>query len=70
MHPSMRVHYLKSSDWEPEWIETAVELAEETWHAHYMPKHLELETPVVESSSDATSFGFNVSATQVVNTCC
>ncbi|KAF8596957.1 hypothetical protein BDV93DRAFT_454068, partial [Ceratobasidium sp. AG-I] len=35
MHPSMCKMYLTHSGWEPEWIDAAIELAENCWQNHY-----------------------------------
>ncbi|KAF8593224.1 hypothetical protein BDV93DRAFT_461631, partial [Ceratobasidium sp. AG-I] len=37
LHPSMRIHYFKAAGWEKDWIDTAVEIAENCWSAHYKP---------------------------------
>ncbi|KAF8592996.1 hypothetical protein BDV93DRAFT_461993, partial [Ceratobasidium sp. AG-I] len=37
MHPSMRKMYLTHSGWEPDWVDTAIEIAERCWRNHYQP---------------------------------
>lgn len=49
MHPSMRMLYLTAAGWEPDWIETAVEIAERCWRNHYQP------SPATEVEAHATS---------------
>ncbi|KAG8732359.1 hypothetical protein FRC10_000973 [Ceratobasidium sp. 414] len=58
LHPSMCIHYLKTAKWEQEWINTAIKLTKEVWHAHYKPSHLKPKQ--AESSSYTPSFGFSL----------
>jgi hypothetical protein len=51
----MRVLYLKKAKWPAEWIENAVEIAENCWTKHY--KHEDQSTEEVESTSQ---FGYSV----------
>ncbi|KAF8596775.1 hypothetical protein BDV93DRAFT_562953 [Ceratobasidium sp. AG-I] len=48
MHLSMHIQYLKATEWENRWIESASKLAETCWHKHYKPEEVAdntLETP-------------------------
>jgi hypothetical protein len=57
MHPSMRVHYLKAAEWEEEWVEATIEIAEMRWRENYKPE------VVMADSSDVPPcpFGYSVS---------
>lgn len=51
----MRVQYLRAADWEVEWIDSAVELADTCWRDNYKPEE------VADDTSDAPSpFGYSV----------
>ncbi|KAG8728818.1 hypothetical protein FRC10_004546, partial [Ceratobasidium sp. 414] len=55
LHPSMHVHYLKLANWEDEWIETAVKLAEATFDKFYKPS-----TPNAQAQALGTlQFGYS-----------
>lgn len=49
MHLLMRMLYLTAAGWEPDWIKTAVGIAERCWHNHHQP------SPATESEAHATS---------------
>lgn len=53
----MRVEYLKFADWEPDWIETANEIAEDCWKAHYKRSDSSSDT----ESPRVSQFAYSVS---------
>ncbi|KAG9085271.1 hypothetical protein FRC06_003674 [Ceratobasidium sp. 370] len=55
LHPSMHVKYLKAASWEPEWIETVVDLADTCWQENYKPEEIEAN---VSDPPDPSPFGY------------
>jgi hypothetical protein len=41
----MQVHYMRSAEWEPDWIENAIDIAERNWEAYYKPTAPALPVP-------------------------
>lgn len=54
----MRVHYLKGAEWEQDWIEIAIEIAERCWREHYKPAAPEQATAAPAGASKS-QFGYS-----------
>lgn len=37
LHPKYKLAYFKEAAWEPEWIDTAVDILRDEWETHYKP---------------------------------
>ncbi|KAF8594529.1 hypothetical protein BDV93DRAFT_458812, partial [Ceratobasidium sp. AG-I] len=59
LHPSMRVQYLSAAGWQPDWISSAVEIAETCWRTHYKLAHFNEATSTTEATGSAPSFAFS-----------
>ncbi|KAG8778498.1 hypothetical protein FRC12_024947 [Ceratobasidium sp. 428] len=56
LHPSIRVAYLERAKWEKDWIDAAVELAEQVWKDHYK---LAPKAAIEQSAAPVSEFGYS-----------
>lgn len=62
----MRVHYLNKAQWEPEWIENAVDIAVSCWTEHYC---LEKKSVDGQDTASTSQFAYSVSVCMTAIAC-
>jgi hypothetical protein len=54
----MRVHYLKGAEWEQDWVDNAIEVAEDCWRKHYKAAAPE-QAGSTQTGTSGTQFGYS-----------